>query len=276
MAELLTKWIDMAYQNENSIDWDIVSFALNPKYINRQFFKDFVHKINWDHVSNFSSIIEIPEDFLFEFADYIDWDIICYCQGLSEQLMDAYPDRIDWSMVGRNGQILTVEFIRKHIYELDWFNVSQHQILTDEMIREFDVYLDWLVVSTCQKISLAIAREYAHVLDWRPLCQYQVLSEELMIEFADYLDWNKVSKYQSLTEPFIDHFANKIVWEELNWEGVAKAGVLSLPFLHTFQTQLLPYREHVDAHLLVKHEKQTVDLILSIPNDVANIIKGYI
>ena len=115
----------------------------------------------------------------------------------------------DWYYLsGHEG--LTEDFIREFADKVDWYIVSRYQYLSENFIREFKDMVDWSWISESQHLSENFIREFTDKVDWDCISMYQHLSEDFIREFQDRVDWVYISNSQHLSEDFIREFKDRL------------------------------------------------------------------
>ncbi len=151
---------------------------------------------------------------------------------------------------------LSEDYLRTHVAQLDWENVSYAQTrLSEEFLREFSDYLGWKEVSWAQNLSESFIRDFADRVDWAKIARYQPLSDAFIAEFADRIDFADLDMQQR-SEAFIRAHQEQVDWEEVSedahlseafirefqarvdWPGISKYQQLSTPFLEEFADRI--------------------------------------
>ena len=121
------------------------------------------------------------------------------------KLLDKNSVRIDWFAISMC-QILSEEFIDRHVNDVFWHSVSKYQKLSESFIAKHSSRVDWMEIFEFQKLSpMFIAVNAGNSsLYWTVISMFQKLNEKFIEAHADKVRWSVIFRCQSLSEEFID------------------------------------------------------------------------
>lgn len=132
----------------------------------RRLSEDFIRKhadaLAWDGVLGVSEHPSLSEAFLREHADRLNWSSVTLRHAHAGGVLEAFPDRVVWRLVGMNSQ-LSDEQIRRYADRIDWRQVVRSgRPLSDALVREHAALLDeatWREIIERRSVSPAYAKE---------------------------------------------------------------------------------------------------------------------
>lgn len=143
-------------------DYDYKIFwglAFMRSYLDIAFVQKYYHRADWNEV--WSQIQS--EEFIRTFHDKVDWNNIWQIADVSEQFIDEHMHLIDfdryegrdswfWDIISHRS--LSLDFIRKHSSNLNWYLVCEYSRLPEFLILEYAIKVDWSQVSRYQALNL--------------------------------------------------------------------------------------------------------------------------
>lgn len=117
-------------RNYKTIDWPYLSKRI---YINKRFISKFANCIEWLAAASDATLDDDAKAYALDLNYYIA-QYICKCQILSE------------------------DFIQKHLKQLCWSEVCQYQKLSEDFILDHKQYIDWLALNLNTKP--AVSKEF--------------------------------------------------------------------------------------------------------------------
>ena len=108
------------------------------KEIKENFGYDFA-EMNWEQISQ--QYKYLSEDFIEKYADKIDWSAISICQKLSEDFIDKHTNKVYWSAISIY-QKLSEDFIDKHTDRVYWDYISKYQAITPEFADKHNIKIN--------------------------------------------------------------------------------------------------------------------------------------
>lgn len=146
----------------------------------------------------------------------INLDFLLRNSILSEDILEKYKDRFDWSIIIQE-QTLSEEFIRRNMkYISNLLLLLKHQKVScsflEEYFEKFEIYgsVIWDIISKHQVLTEEYLSGNISYLSKPLICKYQELSEEFIEKYIDSVDWGIISKYQRLSFEFICKNFNKL------------------------------------------------------------------
>ena len=101
-----------------------------------EFIEDHLKELDkgccWGEVAAFQ---RLSEEFIDRYADRLDWSLLFQFQKLSEEFLERNVDRLCWAVLCAD-QDLSEAFMDKHADKLDWVVVSRYQKMSDEFIEK--------------------------------------------------------------------------------------------------------------------------------------------
>jgi len=102
--------------------------------------------------------------------------------------LDYFPGLITfqtWKHISRRND-LTISFINKYAYSLDWLLISSASNLNEKIMDEFPNLVHWDIVSFYHELSDNFLKKYKSKLNWRVIYnRYPKLPNEFILENAD-------------------------------------------------------------------------------------------
>lgn len=123
---------------QDRIDWQSVSRF---QRISEPFIEEFAHRINFHELSYNEQSRSVG--FLRRHADQLHWGNLCRVAPNLEELIAAFPDRIDWGAM--SCRRLPTELITAYAERLDWGALSWS--LTEEQVHLFEDRVHWVELS---------------------------------------------------------------------------------------------------------------------------------
>ena len=114
-------------------------------------------------------------------------------------------------------QKLTVQFIKDHIDEINWYAVSLNLNLNIEILDTFPDKIKWNIICTSpNKLSDTILYNYYKYIDWSLILPKQQLDIKLLVALSEIyrkskskkakLFWNAIGKYQKFDVEYVDAY----------------------------------------------------------------------
>ena len=113
----------------------------------------------------------------------------------TEDLLDRYKDKVDWTAVCNNGDIhWNVAMLEKFRRHIDWTalsNTRQVSLLTPEIVGQFKTCWDWTVLSGNDELPLETIEAMADCINWKELVnrydRNNVFGSAFFDRFAEYI-----------------------------------------------------------------------------------------
>jgi hypothetical protein len=152
---------------------------------------------------------------------------------MSIEIIEAHCyqfDEDDWYNIS-SCNILTPDFIRKHIHSLNWHRLTT--ILTEELVNEFTHLVYWSILGLNPNLSTQFIRTHIARLNVEHLCKQRNFTMDLIVEYYEKLDWQMVSLNVNLTSEFI--LTN---WKKLNKQKLSTNRGLPLDIINQKANEL--------------------------------------
>lgn len=288
---------------ENYIDWSSVYSFFD---LTKEFVKENKFRVNWREVSDmkesvlghclrdeeirqiiftndtFNEIIAehvedgLSIDFIREFKDIFNkkWYYISQMPTLIGH-EEEFKEYIYWkSYISSNLEKLPLDFLRKHINDLNINYLVTDEDLKEEFIEEFQDMIDWPSVYRNQHyLSEEFLMKHATKVSMKDFLSNIGIPKEVIRLFKDHLDWKTLSTFRVLNEDkdfyyeFKDYIQVKHIQEEVitlemvdNCED--KTFLYNYLYLHFYYPNVNPteefkkimkkYPEHINWSLITK------------------------
>ena len=124
----------------------------------------------------------ITKEFILENEKEIDFSLLSILVDLSEEIIDAFADKLNWISVSIF-QKMSCEFMAKHYDKIDWLMISGTQKLSEKFMDTFADKLDWQQMSQTQEITPYLMKKYGIKLNWVAILKrYPNLPKEILEE----------------------------------------------------------------------------------------------
>jgi hypothetical protein len=153
---------------------------------------------------------------------------------------------------------LSANELHKYASYVDWRVVSL-TLRDREIAREFSEMIDWTLASTWKDIGEELIEEHISEVDWENITRYALMSSEFMIKHKEHVRWELVDDYrlEKWCTVQILSIADKLDWSKLtlatrtirscmrlqeyiDWRFISAHRAMSLKFIRTFATRLVP------------------------------------
>ncbi len=144
------------------------------------------NRLNWTHVSKYRCV-PFKTDELFVFADRLNFAYILLNSGLTNEQLDIFMTKIDWTEVSL--LIEDFDLMEKYSMYLDWFVLSSrtiyHSIQDIDRFKNYIVF-DRLSMDVLERIP-RILTKYAEKLDWYMLSYCYPFTHKQIRMLAPYI-----------------------------------------------------------------------------------------
>ena len=184
---------------------------------------------------------------------------------LSEK--DLYLKWKTWSVDERyealTKQKLTVQFLKDHMDEINWYAVSVNMNLTCDILDEFSKKIKWAALCMSPNaVSDVILYNYYMYMDWPIIMSKQFLDMKLLVALSEKyrksrskkakIFWNSVCKYQKLDADYVDAYKRFMNFKYISMNGNIEDEVFD-KYIKYFDIPVFLKAKKIEPSILEKH-----------------------
>lgn len=135
----------------------------------------------------------------------INWGALSSNNNINIQFARAFNDRLDWSLVTSNKNVIDIEdenVIDEFIDTLDWSYLSKNMHLTTKRLEKYKNKIDWKLVNqrfNYNDFDISYIDSIREYVDWTKLSGASIVfTEEFLHTYRAKIDWYAFSKNESI------------------------------------------------------------------------------
>lgn len=253
--------LDLIEDNFHKFDWNYITRKVS---LREDIIERFLHLLD-SYKFNISAHQKLSIEFINKYKIFLHWPSLLARQKLTEDIIDSNYEfiikstkildywgynvhgfdcwysleRIVWSIICRH-QVLSEEFIIKHINRVEMAIIFEYQKLSEKFIlRYYRRASAYDVLYNCNNLSVSCIEEILkNGYNWTVACQRQKLPEDFLQKHINKFKYNDVLRYQKLSEEFIDFNIKRIRTKCLGWDTLARYQSLSFGFVKRYSKYL--------------------------------------
>lgn len=220
-----------------------ISTMCRNQHLTENFMRNYAKWLDWNMISLYQ---KLSEPFIEEMADYINWSAICNWYRhpfFSEEFMDKWKNRLDWTSLSKHCTSLTKDFIYSHMDYIQINELLRNEIVMRkfkpiELIDDFLKYkytktFDWMW-PYFNDITIEFVREHKdEIKNWRHIVTHFADNMKFHDEFGKYYTENEWTFLSEFTSSYSLDFILKYI-DKWNYER------MHIPF---FPTKYMSYEE---------------------------------
>lgn len=144
-------------------------------------------------------ITRLSNEFADQYLNEMAWDELSSNYQWTEETLEKYKDKLDWTNVSRNRNIQwTTSMLDRFKERLDWDEMSSktnHLLLSAENLEKFKDYWDWRSVSGNRAVHLSyeLIDRFIDLWNWSVLIERDnesLFSEQFYEKYIDRIPLN--------------------------------------------------------------------------------------
>ena len=184
---------------------------------------------------------------------------------MTEEYMEEHLDELNWKEVCLY-QKLSVDFITRHLKQIDFPSLSVNPYITFEILDKFSNKISWSSISLNGKaLTKAVMYNYRNKLIWTLVLSHQQLDLEFLIHMSETMRksrsknakefWKAVSRYQDIDNTYIKYYRRYIDFKELSANIRISEDVID-KFFDVLDPQIIVKHRDLSKDLLTKYRKE--------------------